>query len=363
MKNLITLIFCILSIQSFAQFFIGIPMLDRNRKVGKCLVCQPKDSNVVRYLDEVYNLIDEKLEKFDYSREIYLKQISFLDSLLQNETYSDEIKVNLIYTKIHCYLKGVIEEGNVIYNYSCSTVDSITDFSGATKIVSLFDEILSMNMDSVSKKFFQNVKLMYYTQSFLIYDMNNKDIDWVKNEQLLNQFPKDEKNLAQNFLDTKKTTKYNPFFTYDAYGLGISSSIGKEQWLGFEFSYDPVMETANPFKRYNPLLGYRMDTRISWISWTMLFNKNKDKIDFLFSICDVKNYNGFKVNLVQFGLHSSTQFNSKLFYRPEIGYTFGIFTLSYSYNFTFDKAIRSSTEKNMLNFSISYPLIRLGKYY
>jgi len=363
MKNLITLIFCILSIQSFAQFFIGIPMLDRNRKVGKCLICQPKDTSVVRYIDEVGNLIDEKLEKFDYSKEIYMKQISFLDSLLQNENLSDEIKVNFIFTKIRLYLNGVVEDSNVIYNYAYSSVDSITDYSGAAKIVSLFDEILAKKMDSVSKTFFQNVKLSYYTHSYLIYEMNHRDKDWLKNEQLLNQFPKDEKNLALNFLDTKKTTKYNPYFRYDAYGLGVSASFGKEQWYGIEFSYDPVMETANPFRRFHSLDGSRSDTRISWLSSKFLFNKNRDKFDFLFSICDVKNYDGFKVNLLQFGLHSTAQFNDKFFYRPEIGYTFGIFTLSYSYNFTFDKTIRSLTEKNMLNFSITYPLIRIGKYY
>lgn len=52
----------------------------------------------------------------------------------------------------------------------------------------------------------------------------------------------------------------------------------------------------------------------------------------------------------------------KWFYRPEIGISYGIFNLSYSYNLTFDKSIRFATEKNMFTFGISYPLVRIGDY-
>ncbi len=354
---------CILSVQSIAQTFIGIPFLDRNRKVGNCLVCYPSDSSVISYVDKVGSRMDEKLKEFDYSKEIYKNQITYLDSLLLNESHADEIKVRLIYMKIGLYLMGVIEDGNVIYNFSVSSADRMTDFGGAKKIISLFDEIIALNIDEESKMFFQNAKLAYCTQSYTIYELNEHELDWVRDEKMFSRLPLEEKNIAQNFLDTRKVTSYNPFSNYDAYGLGVSTSFGKEQWYGVEFSFDPKLESRNPFIRYNSLLGYRKDTRISWASSKLLLNTFYDKFDFLFSIYDVKNYNGFKVNLVQFGLHETFQFQNKLFYRPEIGYTFGLFTLSYAYNLTFDNTIRSSTEKHMVNFSISYPLIRIGKYY
>ena len=363
MKNLFTVILCILSFQSIAQSLVGIPFLDRNRKVGECLVCNPTDSSVVSYLDEVGKTIDEKLKKFDYSKETYKDQIAYLDSLILDKNQSDAVKVRLIYTKIRLYLIGVIEEGNMVYNFTTSTVDSLTDYSGAAKIVSYFDEILALNIDEVSRTYFQNVKLLYYTQSYLLYQINEGDMDWLKDEKMLTSLPKAESNIAQNFLSTKKTTTYNPYSTYDAYGLGVSTSFGKELWYGAEFSYDPNMETINPFRMYHPLLGYRKDTRISWVSSKLLINNNFDKIDFLFSVLDVKNLFGFKFNLLQYGLHSTPEFENKFFYRPEVGYTYGIFTLSYAYNLTFDNSIRSSTEKHMVNFSISYPLIRIGKYY
>ena len=162
-----------------------------------------------------------------------------------------------------------------------------------------------------------------------------------------------ERALAQNYVESLNLTSFNPLFYYDAYGVGATASFGKENWYGVEFSFDVQNETVNPFIRYHQGLGYRNDYRISWISTKILVNQNVDKVDFLLGIYDIKNYRGFKINLAQFGLHSSLQYEDKVFYRPEIGYSYGIFTLSYGYNFTFDQTIRPLTEKHLVNFTIT----------
>jgi hypothetical protein len=72
----------------------------------------------------------------------------------------------------------------------------------------------------------------------------------------------------------------------------------------------------------------------------------------------------FSLSLYRFGQHAleNEKFFKSLFYRPEIGFHYGIFDLTYSYNVTFNKNIRPNTEKHLVSVGISYPLIRIGTY-
>ena len=45
----------------------------------------------------------------DFSKETYLKQIAFIDSILADSTLTDVVRARVINTKIHSYCVGVIE--------------------------------------------------------------------------------------------------------------------------------------------------------------------------------------------------------------------------------------------------------------
>ena len=69
------------------------------------------------------------------------------------------------------------------------------------------------------------------------------------------------------------------------------------------------------------------------------------------------------MNPFQFGWHLYGPNQNKMFGRPEFGIHYSIFTLCYSYNMTFDEELRPFTEKHMVNFTISYPLFKLGSFH
>lgn len=364
MKTLFILIFILTSSYSIGQTYFGIPFLDQCRKMGSCPVCDSDDKNL-KALDEKFaNEFETRFMSKKYSDQNYKDQINYIDSFLLIENQNELFKAKLLYIKIHIYM-ALIEDGDEVYNFAISIKDSLNDFSGPKKIIDLFDEIINLDIDEDSKLYFQNAKLSYYTGSYLIYEFDRTDykLNWVSDQSKRSELTDEAKELADNYVQTKSKTTYNPFFNYDAYGIGLTSAIGNDTWVGYEISFDVENETMNPFRRYHPFLGYRNDYRLSWFSSKFLINKELSKADLAVSICDFKNWQGFKINLIQFGLHYSDQFEAKLFYRPEIGYSYGIFSLTYSYNYTFNENIRPLTEKHMVNLTLSYPLIRIGKYY
>lgn len=365
MKFIFLAVIAFFSFHSIGQTYFGIPFLDQSRKLGSCPVCKNKEDTTILLLENIGNEYDLIFDKEEAALENYLIALSFFDSLLSTSDFNDIIKSRLILEKIKIYCTGIVENGDEVYNFAISEGETLLNFMGPTKIIDLFDEIIALDIDEQSKNYFRNAKLSYFTRSFLFYEIDRQDYsaEWIKNEEKRAQLPPMERALAQNYVESLNLTSFNPLFYYDAHGVGVTASFGKENWYGVEFSFDVQNETVNPFIRYHRGLGYRNDYRISWISTKILVNQNVDKVDFLVGIYDIKNYRGFKLNLAQFGLHSSTQYEDKIFYRPEIGYSYGIFTLSYGYNFTLDQTIRPITEKHLVNFTISYPLIRVGKYY
>jgi hypothetical protein len=121
-----------------------------------------------------------------------------------------------------------------------------------------------------------------------------------------------------------------------------------------------MVDNINPFRRN--LISGSPYFRFNYLSTSFLININDNsKQDLLFSAFNLRNP-FIHAKLIQFGFHSGISDKLKWFYRPEIGVSYGIFHLSYSYNLAFDKTVRSLAEKNMLTFGISYPLIRIGGY-
>jgi|LauGreDrversion4_2_1035121.scaffolds.fasta_scaffold25998_2 hypothetical protein len=374
MKSIILSCFCYISLNFFAQSHIGFPFLNRD-KVGPCNICDPSDPNDEAYLNKVDEKLIAQFGDKDFSKETYLKQIAFLDSILADSTLTDVVKARLINTKINWYCNGVSvnidgSTGQVmgstymIYNYARSANVDNLNFEGPLYIIGLFDEILALDIDSTSKVYFRNVKLAYCAQTGIIQEINNANTEWLDTKTIPKNVKGAEKALAQNFLDTRKQTNYNPFVTYNAISPGVTTAIGKDLWYGFQVGFEPSIEVNNPFQIKHHALYYRTDTRISLLGIKVLYNSlNTDKTDLMFNAANIQNAGFLSVNLLQFGWHLHNLPENKMFYRPEIGFHYGIFTLSYAYNHTFNKEMRPLTEKHMINFTISYPLLRVSSYY
>jgi hypothetical protein len=163
-------------------------------------------------------------------------------------------------------------------------------------------------------------------------------------------------------LDAHRETNFNPFTGYINLGLGATSMFGKEAWFGGEFTVG-YGSNKNLFLFFEPLTG-EPNSNINFIKLNYQQSLNSDKKDYSFSIFNGAKIHLLSMNIAQFGWQTGSNFGDKArwFYRPEVGITYGCFTLRYGYNLMFNKSIRGFTEKNILTFKISYPLVRLGNY-
>lgn len=374
MKSKLLIFICAISLNFFSQTSIGFPFLNRD-KVGPCAICDPSDPNDAAYLKDLDEKLIAQFDGKDYSKETDLKRIVFLDSILADSTLTAVVKARLINTKIRLYCKGVIDNMDastnqiigshfITYNYALSYNDGDINFDGPLYIIGLFDEILALDIDSTSKSHFRNVKLAYCAQSGIIQEINNANTVWLDTKTVPKNVKGAEKALAQNFLDTRKQTNYNPFVCYDAFSPGATAALGKDLWYGFQVGFEYEIEVNNPFKINHRALGYRTDQRVSLLGMKAFYNStNSNKIDLMFNVFNIQNAGFLSLNLVQFGWHLHDLPENKMFYRPEIGLHYGIFTLSYGYNLTLNKEMRPLTEKHMFNFTISYPLFRVSSFY
>lgn len=362
MKLFSTLLFCLIGLQVFSQGYIGFPFANRS-KVGPCPICNPTDSSDIRFLAAVDKKLDERVDESLPIKDACLDQIYFLDSLLQDTTFNDLIRARLVNTKINLYCSCVIDKEFEVYNFAQTENENNGDFSGALYIISLFDEILSLELDSTTIQYFRNVKLAYCAQTGMIQEINNANWEWMERGKVPSNFKKNEKLIAENFLETQKLTNYNPFLVYNALSPGLISSYGKEFWYGFQLSIEPGVEVINPFKIYHKAFGYRTDDRIALITTKLLMKPDLSQKDLMLSLLNFQNTSNISLNILQFGWHLHQQEKNYVFYRPEIGLHYGIFTLTYGYNLTFNKQYRPTTEKHLINLTISYPLLRVGTYH
>jgi hypothetical protein len=362
MKLFSTLFFFLIGLQVFGQGFIGFPFANRS-KVGPCPICNPTDSADIRFLAAVDKNFKTKYDPSITERENCISEIYYLDSLLQDSTLNNLIKARLINMKIFIFCNCIVDDGRQVYNYSQTLNENNGNFSGALYILSLYDEILSLELDSTTIQYFRNVKLAYCAQSGMIQEINNAHTDWIEIGKVPSNFKKNEKLIAENFLETQKLTNYNPFLVYNAWSPGLISSYGKELWYGFQLSFEPNVEVINPFRIKHRALGYRTDFRVAALTSKLLLKPDLSQKEILFSIFHLQNVSNFSLNILQFGWHLHQQEKNYMFYRPEIGIHYGIFTLTYGYNLTFNKQYRPTTEKHLVNFTISYPLFRVGEYY
>jgi hypothetical protein len=374
MRASIILIFFMVSLSLQGQKLISFPFLNRD-ELGPCPVCEIKDSNDIIYLSNFEHILDEKFGKTEENQELYLRKIEFVETILKQTSLTTAVRIKLLNTVIDWYCLNVIDNYDealewgyedssyTVYNNALASANELINFAGPLKIIQLYDEILAMPLDDLSMNYYRNLKLAYCAQSRIIKLVNDRDRDWISKKSLPQNLIGDEREVAQNFLNTMTETSYNPFVTYKAISPGINTSIGKEFWYGFELSYSPSEELNNPLIIRHPFLGYRIGYRGSLLRFNLMVTNDLSKKDLLFTVMDYHLTDFLYMNPFQIGWHLNGQDNLKIFSRPELGFHYGIFTLTYSYNWTYDEELRPFTEKHMVNFTISYPLFKIGSFY
>jgi hypothetical protein len=374
MKQIIIIFLFLTAIfRSYSQSFIGIPFLDKCKKLGECEMCKNPLPETKEFLDsmeivlkpyfsknepskmiQAYNLIDSTVSKLKIDYNVYK----------EGRSPQKEILGRLLLIKMQYLTLYIIEKGGTVYNLYRSDYESFPDFSGVIEICDILNEIIELNLNEKTNQHLKNLRLEYIYESGAFDEINLENYDWYYQSDLKslkkNKNVSNEKlEIATLFVNEMKESKFVPFNSYTGIGLGITGGVGKSTWIGYEIS-DDIVDNINPFRRN--LISGSPNFRFNYFSTSYLWDLNdRSKQDLTFSAFNLRNP-WIHAKLVQFGFHSGISDKLKWFYRPEIGVSYGIFHLSYSYNLAFDKTVRSMAEKNMLTFGISYPLIRIGGY-
>lgn len=374
MKQIIAIFIIITSFSRLhSQSFIGIPFLDKCKKIGECEMCKNPLPETKRFMDsmeivlkpyyvkndklkiiQAYNVIDSNISQLKRNYSVYK----------EGRIPEKEILGRLLLIKAQYLILYIVEKDGIIYNLYASESEHYPNYLGVKEICDIFDEIINLNLSDKTNQYIRNLRLEYIYESGAFDDIDSENYDWYyKNSlKLLEKNPRisQEKYAVAKLFDSEmKESKYEPFNSYTAFGIGLAGGLGKSAWLGYEFS-DDMVDYINPFR--DNLISGSPNFRFNYLSTSFLINLNDNsKQDLLFSVFNLRNP-FIHAKLIQFGFHSGISDKLKWFYRPEIGVSYGIFHLSYSYNLAFDKTVRSLAEKNMLTFGISYPLIRIGGY-
>ena len=108
-----------------AQFFIGIPFLDRCRNMSKCDLCNPKSPKTIEYLDSLDVLLknaivnDENLSALNQLKIIDDEIVRYNSMYATHQpdlTVEKEIYGRLLIVKTKLLIESVIEKDNKIYN-------------------------------------------------------------------------------------------------------------------------------------------------------------------------------------------------------------------------------------------------------
>jgi hypothetical protein len=345
--------------------------LDQCIKISKCDLCNTKNSKTNAYLDSLDIVLksvitdDDKLSALNQLKIVEKEILNYGSnnaSHLPELTAEKEIYGRLLLAKTKLLIESIIEKDNKVYNLALTDYDDYPNFEGVVEINGLIDEMISLNISESTNSYLRELRMNYMFESGA-FDLVDKDLDWYSEKSIssIKRKDVDRRNAAKIFLDDEETTNYVPFSSYLAIGVGATGAIGKGNWFGYELS-DEYAKYTNPFLWFHAFSGMP-HFRFSFIGTSYLINTNdRTKQDLLFNILNLK-HPILNINLIQFGIHYGVADKGKWLYRPEIGLSYGIFKASYAYNLTFDKSVRSLTEKNLFTFGISYPLIRIGKYY
>jgi hypothetical protein len=368
---------------------IGFHFIDEKPPVANCIFCNLNASD------------NDKLKKIlsqTYSEEVNCTEgkVMLLEAL--NPNNSNELNGRLL-LELFWFLSQsepyCQENDSLIYNLSA--IDYLEYPSnennaklGASYMIDIIDRSISYTTDNETILTLKAQRFKYLANSTIL------NITFISPELYLHDYA-DNNSQSENDLDLKimktylddKLALYNSIqntnykfedekdsndlvekYLYDIdlliapieytqnffIGSGVEYLRGKNNWLSIEAGYGLRDKAASfdlyrlPFQSYLVNFGYNinLDTR---------------QKDLYVSAFELK-MKYFSLSLYRFGQHAleNEKFFKSLFYRPEIGFHYGIFDLTYSYNVTFNKNIRPNTEKHLVSVGISYPLIRIGTY-
>lgn len=372
MRKILFAFSLLLTSNMFAQSFIGIPFLDRCRKMSHCDLCDTKNPMTTAFMDSIEDQID-KIYNEDKSnwqtptmnlinKEIQRYSLSNANTLADLTTQK-EILGRLKLTKARFLIEYVIPENDTVYNLALSELETLKDFSGVVEINNLIEEVISLNISESTNQYCRELRMKYMNESYALEDISPDDFSWYDMHSVkeLKGISEDRMKVAKIFLEDEKTTKFVPFSSFTGIGVGAVGAYGKGTWVGYEIT-DEFVQYSNPFLISHAISG-GPHGRLSFLGTSYLWNmSDRSKQDLTIHILNFR-HPFLHLNLIQFGAHYGLADKGKWFYRPEIGFSYGIFKVGYSYNLTFDKSLRSQTEKNMFTFGISYPLFRVGDYY
>ena len=138
-----------------AQFFIGIPFLDRCRNMSKCDLCNPKSPKTIEYLDSLDVLLknaivnDENLSALNQLKIIDDEIVRYNSMYATHQpdlTVEKEIYGRLLIVKTKLLIESVIEKDNKIYNLVYTDPEGNPNFKGVSEINGLIEEMISLNI-------------------------------------------------------------------------------------------------------------------------------------------------------------------------------------------------------------------------
>ena len=330
----------------------GLTFLD-GQKYPDCKMCNLEGDEKIQ-IDEVEQKIENLLPK---------NQVAKLEELLSID-YADNVKARIAMTIARVKYEEIISEDQLNYSlnrsayfYNASLKLSRKEIDGAIEVLMWFDKAMNFARDEGSKSYLQKGRMHYIVDEGVFYEiMRTKNLDYssiIKSINMLKDSP-DEKRILEMLNADYSETGYVPFDNYDGLNTGLIYSYGKDSWIGGEIGID-LVEDKNPFKTY---------FRPSYLSMSFQHNLNTGSNDISFDAIKFRQVGIFNLNITQFGFHQGLPGveGVKWFYRPEIGLSYGPFSVSYTYNLTFNKESRYLTEKNMFVAKLSYPLIRISRY-
>jgi hypothetical protein len=257
-------------------------------------------------------------------------------------------------------IRLLVEEKNenpkATYNLSKEEYPDIDKAKiGALEIFKLFDKAIEYAEDKNSKDYLRRVRMNYIIVTGL-YDFLDdlyRDQIFDSMQETIENMTGSEKIIYETLNQDYQKTGHNPFNFYFGINLGLNYLKGKDNWLGGEFSFD-LTNQKNPFLQPN---------HFSFFGTSYLYNVTNKSADVSLYLMQVRSIYLFQLNLIQFGLHSSSSHGSSWFYKPEIGLGFGPVSISYGYNLTFNKDVRPYTETHFISLKLNYPMIRVSQYF
>jgi hypothetical protein len=328
--------------------FIGIPLLDKNIRLSKCPVCSSlkKDMSLSEFSDSVDNHLPiQKWKDPNY----YEKNNIYLRDLLKKYE-SQPSKYDLI---LHDLI--ALTGGKKFVDYENIKSSEILEFS------SLIDTMIKRSSNNELATYFHQRRMNEFqvngildkvsenkTQEALDRESNNWYIDmnlegiqdpsWMKVAKIYTD-------------DYSKANGYHIFDGYTGLNLGyITYATKNNPYQGIDISFDYT-------SRISPLAI--QNDRVSILGLSLLKEINARNYEALLYLYQYRNI--LQLNLFQFGVNSNQTLNTNTwFWRPEIGVSIGLTSLSYAYNLPFRNT--GDLKGHQIKISFSYPLIRLGKY-